>query len=99
VDADRMRANLAASGGAVMAEAVVSALGDRMGRQEAARRVQAALERAARDGRSLADALAADEEVSAHLDRHAIEKCLSPEQYLGEAVTFIDRVLARWQRT
>src|SRR5262245_8865137 len=98
VDPDRMRANLAASGGAVMSEAVVSALGDRMGRQEADQRVRDGVERAARDRRSLADVLAEDEGVSAHLDRHAIEKCLTPEQYLGEATTFIDRVLARWQR-
>jgi 3-carboxy-cis,cis-muconate cycloisomerase len=98
VDADRMRANLAASGGALMAEAVALALADRMGRREADRRVRDAVERAARDSRSLADVLAADEGISAQMDRHAIEECLAPEHYLGEATTFIDRVLARWEQ-
>jgi 3-carboxy-cis,cis-muconate cycloisomerase len=99
VDPDRMGANLAASGGALMAEAVAAALADRIGRRNADRRVRDAVERASRDGRSLADALAADEEIAAHMDRHALETSLSPERYLGEAATFIDRVLARWQRS
>jgi 3-carboxy-cis,cis-muconate cycloisomerase len=94
-----MGANLAASGGALMAEAVAAALADRIGRRNADRRVRDAVERASRDGRSLADALAADEEIAAHMDRHALETSLSPERYLGEAATFIDRVLARWQRS
>jgi 3-carboxy-cis,cis-muconate cycloisomerase len=95
VDPDRMRANVDATGGMLLAEAVAMALAAPLGKSEAHACVEAACRRAADDGRSLADVLAADPVVARHLDRADIERHLAPEHYLGAARVFIDRVLAR----
>jgi 3-carboxy-cis,cis-muconate cycloisomerase len=84
VDAERMRANLDATGGALLAEHVALLAGD----TEA---VQAAVARAASDGRSLADVLRADPAIS--LTEDEIARALDPAHYLGAADTFIDRAL------
>lgn len=93
VDAGRMRANLAASGGLINAEAVMMALADRMGRHEAHDLVGAIVRKAVAEGKPLAQALAADPVIAGHLDRAAIEALLQPEGWLGEAVAATDRVV------
>jgi hypothetical protein len=42
--------------------------------------------------------LAADEIVRQHITRADLERLLAPENQLGEAAAFVDRVLARWGR-
>ncbi|HJN44002.1 MAG: 3-carboxy-cis,cis-muconate cycloisomerase [Acidobacteria bacterium] len=95
VDPERMRANVEASGGMLLAEAVAMALATPLGKAEAHACVEAACRRAADERRRLADVLADDPVVTRHLDRAAIEQCLAPEHYLGAARVFIDRVLGR----
>ena len=63
VDSDAMRRNLDLLGGAVMAERISFLLADRLGRREAHELVADAARRAARNGRSLLDELAADDRV------------------------------------
>ena len=94
VDVDRMRANLDASGGALLAEAVAMALAESIGKHEAHACIAAACRRAAAEERPLVDLLAEDPAVSRHLDHAELEKRLSPDNYLGVSRRFIERVLA-----
>ena len=94
VDTDRMRANLDASGGGLLAEAVAMALAESIGKHEAHARVAAACRRAAEEERPLPDLLAEDPDVSRHLDRARIVELLSPDNYLGVSRDFIERALA-----
>ncbi len=95
VDAARMRANIDASGGVLLGEAIVMALAEPLGRREAHARVEAATRRAMAEHRPLADILGEDPIVAGHLDRAEIARRLAPEQYLGVAHAFVERVLAR----
>jgi 3-carboxy-cis,cis-muconate cycloisomerase len=83
VDAGRMRTNLDATGGRMLAERVSAALASAHGRQEANDLVA----RAAREP-SFADALA-----DLGLDRSEVQRLLDPAGYLGSAGAFVDRVL------
>jgi 3-carboxy-cis,cis-muconate cycloisomerase len=49
-------------------------------------------------GMTLADALAADPQVSARIDRATIDRLTSPGNYLGLAPEMVDRVLAASKR-
>lgn len=97
VDSERMRANLDATGGAVLAESVSMAIADRVGRAEAHRLVSAAAQRAQQSGRSLRDELSEDPEVGGQLSSEDLEAALDPDRYLGSADAFIDRALEAWR--
>ncbi len=94
VDTNRMRANLEATGGALLAEAAAMALAEAVGKHEAHACVAAACRRAAAEGLPLVDVLAADPAVNRHLDRARIAGLLSPDHYLGVSRDFIERALA-----
>jgi 3-carboxy-cis,cis-muconate cycloisomerase len=98
VDTQRMRQNLDATQGLILAEAVMMALAPRMGRDVAHDVLQEASSRALAERRHLADVLADEPRVTAHLDRAAIERILAPENYLGDAHGVVDRVVARAER-
>jgi 3-carboxy-cis,cis-muconate cycloisomerase len=95
VDPARMRANLDASGGVILAEAVAMRLARELGKPEAHALVERAVRGAVAEGRRFADVLADDPAISAIIDRRAIEELLSPEKYLGANGSFIADVLAR----
>ena len=95
VDPARMRANLDASGGLVLAEAVAMRLAPHVGRHEAHALVARAARRVSEDRLDFADALSQDPRVSHVLDRHTLEEALTPERYLGATSAFIEDVLAR----
>jgi len=95
IDPLRMRANLDSTRGLVLAEAVAVSLSTHMARREAQALVTEASRRARTDGNSLAEALAADPAVTRWMTRDEIDRRLAPESYLGEACTFVERVLAR----
>ena len=92
VDAERMRANVDASGSRLLAEALSTALQPTLGRRMAQRLVTAASEEAVATGVPLADVLAGRPEVS--LSRKEIEAVLDPMGYLGAAEAFVERALA-----
>ncbi len=94
VDAAHMRRNLGATGGLIVAEAVMMGLAPHLGRGEAHHVVKHACDRALAAGISLADALAEQRDVTARLDRAAIDKLTDPAGYLGSSAAFIGRVLA-----
>ena len=93
IDAARMRANVEASNGLMMAEAATFALVAHMPRGEAEKLVGEAC-KAAAPGRHLADALRAV--TDAPFDADALR---DPTSYLGAADTFIDGTLAEAAET
>jgi 3-carboxy-cis,cis-muconate cycloisomerase len=94
VDGARMLANLEATDGQVMAEAVAFALAGRVGRPAAYALVGEASRRAAAAGSSLREELAADPDVAAQLSPEELGAALDPSGYLGSAGLFVDRALA-----
>jgi len=91
VDPERMRQNLDATGGLVLAERVSQLLAPRVGRREAHEIVSAA----AATG-SFRWALVADERVG--LSAEEVDVLLDPEEYLGSAGALVDRALTRYAR-
>ncbi len=94
VDAVRMRANIDAAQGQILAEAVQMALAPSLGRDVAHRLVGELARRAAAGGRHLRGLLAADPTVVAVLDAAALDRLFDPRNYLGSSEAFIDRALA-----
>lgn len=99
VDPARMRANLAANGGLIMAEAAMMSLAPYLGRENAHRLVTARCRQALDERRTLLDVLAADAEIARYFDRAALERLLDPANYLGAAPAIVDRILARLARS
>jgi 3-carboxy-cis,cis-muconate cycloisomerase len=95
VEPDRMRQNLDAGGGLVMAEAVAMRLAPALGKEEAHNRIERAARTAATERRAFAKVLADDPIVSAALDPAQLARVLSPEHYLGSAAAFVEAVLDR----
>ncbi len=90
-DGARMAANMAATGGLMMAEAATFALARRMPRPEAQALVEAACARAAAEGRTLAEALSAAADPALGLDWEAE---LDPARNAGIAPELADRFAA-----
>ncbi len=98
VDAARMRKNLDMTGGLIVAEAVMMALAEKMGRGPAHDCVYAACRKALDGGTMLLDELAKEPKVTSAIDREALVKLVDPQHYLGSADRMIDRVLAVHRR-
>src|SRR6266849_1411722 len=98
VDPERMRANLDATKGGILAEAVAMALAARIGKAQAHQIVERASRRARETGRRLQDVLGEDPAVSTHLTARDLTALFEPRNYLGESVRFVDRVLAGHRR-
>lgn len=94
VDTAQMRRNLGLSRGLIVAEAVMMALAPHTGRQQAHDLVYAACRTVNERGGTLAEALAAVPEITAHFDIGAIARLTDPANYLGAAPQMVDRVLA-----
>jgi 3-carboxy-cis,cis-muconate cycloisomerase len=93
VDTERMRANLDATNGLIMAEAVQMALGEKLGRLEAHELLERASKTAASERRSLKEVLGEMPEVTALLPSRQLETLFDPLAYLGSADEFIERAL------
>src|SRR2546425_1754088 len=98
IDAARMRRNLGMTRGLAQSEAVAMALARDLGKHQAHTLVEAASRRALAEERPLAEVLAEDASVTRVMTPDAIERCLSPDAYLGVADAFVDRILATWER-
>ncbi len=94
VDGARMRRNLDMTGGLIVAEAVMMALAEKIGRGPAHDCVYSACRKALEGGTMLLDELRREPKVTAVLDDAALQKLVDPAQYLGTADAMIDRVLA-----
>src|SRR6059058_2944042 len=94
VDVARMRANLEATGGLIMAEAVAMALAEKIGKNEAHHLVEAASKKAVTEKKSLGDVLTKDPKVTAHLSADKLAKLFEPMAYQGASQALIGRLLA-----
>ena len=83
VNPQRMRENLDLSGGLIMSERIMLALGARVGRQRAHDIIYEHAQQAAIDNVPFRDLLAADQEVTEHLSAHELDDLLDPAAYTG----------------
>ncbi|QCP51929.1 3-carboxy-cis,cis-muconate cycloisomerase [Trinickia violacea] len=94
VDVERLAANLGVTHGLILGEAVMLALGDKIGRLDAHKLVEHASKTAVQSGRTLFDVLAADAAVTIHLPLARLQQLLDPAQYVGQAHAYVDAVLS-----
>jgi len=94
IDAARMRVNLDATDGLIMAEAVTMALARKIGKNAARHLVEGAVRQAVAGRRNLREVLTGDPAVTAHLDATAIAALFDPTAYQGVSQDLIDRLLA-----
>ena len=93
---DRMKENLEATKGQVMAEAVMMALaGKGLGRQEAHKLVREMAQRARTKGVHLRESLVAEPRVTNVLAKKEIEAALDPAAYLGQSVAIVETTVKR----
>ena len=93
---ERMRANLEATKGQVMSEAVMIALvGKGMGRQEAHRLVRDAAMEARKRGVHLKEVLAANPTIKKLVSTKELDSAMDPERYLGRSAEIVDAIVAR----
>ena len=94
LDPAQMLANLEATRGRILAEAVTMMLGPRMGRLAAHELVERACQEATASRRHLKEVLARDPVVTRHLAPADLDHLFEPKNYVGMAATFVTRVLA-----
>lgn len=90
---DRMRENLTATGGLILAENVTTVLTEALGRLEAHDLVKAACGRVARNGTELKEELISVPAISQAVSEAELDAALDPGNYLGSAVAFVERAL------
>ena len=95
VDEARMRRNLDLTHGLIVAEAVMMGLAPHIGRPRAHDVVYGACRTVAEKGGTLAEVLASMPEITAHLDRAAIDQLTDPANYVGLAPEMVDRALGK----
>ena len=93
VDAPRMRANIAKTGGFALSQRVAFALADHMPREEAEALVKEVIADAVATNRDFAAALAAEPRVAAHLTGADLAKLLDPDQIEEPAREQVQRTL------
>jgi 3-carboxy-cis,cis-muconate cycloisomerase len=93
IDTQRMRRNLDATHGLIFAEAVSMALRGRIGKSAAHELLEAATRVVHESGRHLREVLAQNREVTDHLTAAELDRLFAPENYLGVAEEWVDRVV------
>jgi 3-carboxy-cis,cis-muconate cycloisomerase len=99
VDEQRMRKNLDATHGLIFAEAVVMALGDRLGKMPAHMLVESACKKARAENRHLKDVLGEEQGLRGYLSPADLEGLFDVRNYLGSAEEFVRQVLAEVSST
>ena len=94
VDVKRMRDNLDLTNGLVVSEAVMMGLAPYLGREHAHDLVYDLCRDAIKLDKPLLDLLAANKEITQHVDRNKLAELCDPSNYLGLAGVMVDRVLA-----
>jgi 3-carboxy-cis,cis-muconate cycloisomerase len=90
-----MRANLEMTNGLVVSEAVMMGLSPYLGRQYAHDLVYDLCREALKQDKPLLDLLAANAEITKHVDRRRLAELCDPANYLGLSGVMVDRVLER----
>ena len=99
VDAARMRQNLDATGGLIMAEAVAFALAEKIGKLEAHHLIEAASKKAVAEKKHLREVLTGDPKIASQLGASRIAQLFEPMAYQGVSQALIDRLLAALEVT
>lgn len=94
VSPDRMRANIERTNGAIFAERIVMLATPAAGKDAAQALAATALARSRESGQRLDEVLKTLPDVSALLSSAQIESILVPEEYLGEAEAFRQKLLS-----
>lgn len=97
VHPERMRANLALTGGAIVAERLNAALAPALGKATAKRLLTSASVEAADTGRPLGEVLSRRPEVAARFTPAQLSDLLDPARYTGAADALIDRALRAYE--
>jgi 3-carboxy-cis,cis-muconate cycloisomerase len=98
VHPEKMRENLDATGGLLLAEHVTTLVAEHFGRLEAHDLVETASRRALESGSSLREELLADPVLEEVLSEEDIDAALDPAGYLGSAGAFVDRALDLYRK-
>jgi 3-carboxy-cis,cis-muconate cycloisomerase len=98
VDTKRMRHNLDATQGLIFAEAVAMALAKHIGKADAHKLLDAASVKARKSGTHLRKVLEQEKSVTEKLSSAELDTLFRPENYLGSAEQFVDRVIAANRR-
>jgi 3-carboxy-cis,cis-muconate cycloisomerase len=94
VDVERMRLNLDATHGLIMAEAVTMALAETIGKSDAHHLIEAASRKAVAEKVHLRQVLTRDSKVTVLLSADRIAELFEPMAYQGVSQALIDRLLA-----
>jgi adenylosuccinate lyase len=94
VCAERMRANLEASGGFALSERAMLALAPRTGKETARRIIQRVSAYARREGHSFTEALARDREICACLTKEELDRLAAFDAQTGHCQALVDRILS-----
>ncbi len=98
VDPARMRENLDATLGLPLAESLMMALAEKIGRAEAHHRVEAVSKLALASRRPLSEVAKAEPAIAGKIDAETIDRALDPMNYLGSADPMIDAALLAARR-
>jgi 3-carboxy-cis,cis-muconate cycloisomerase len=98
VHADRMRTNIDTSGGLLYAEAVGSALAQRIGRTAAHSLVERACRRAVEGSRDLCEIVANDAEIASVLSTAEINELFDPQRHVSAAARLVEKSLVASMR-
>jgi len=93
VDAARMRRNLESTRGLIFAEAVTMALTSHVGKSDARKLLDAASRKARESGKHLREVLVQERAVTEALSPAELDRLFAPENYLGVAEQWVDRVV------
>jgi adenylosuccinate lyase len=99
IHADRMQANLEATGGFVLSEAVMLTLAARIGKQSAHTLVYETAMAAQGEGRGLKAAILDNPQIRAHLSLEEIDALFDYRQHTGQCGAMVDQVLAELRNT
>ncbi len=94
IDRERMRRNLDLTRGLIVSEAVMLALGERIGRQLAHDVVYEAAQRAHQTGSTFAEELLSEPDVAAHLTAEQVAELLDASRYTGLSAHFAQQAAA-----
>ena len=95
---DRMRENLDATDGLLLAENVTTVAAEKLGRLEAHELVQAAARRTADGGKPFREELLAEPDLRETLSPEEVDAALDPAGYLGSAEVFVQRALDLYRK-
>jgi len=98
VDTERMRSNIDASRGMVMAEAIVIELAHGSGRAQSHQLVEAACRKAYSQQQDLLTVLQAEPQVTDVLSKDRLAQLFDPLSYIGQAGAYVDRVLETYEK-